>query len=98
MSTIAVGTEYHAVISFSRMRSTMRGPETTIASSTTTIVAPRESDDQMSKTERSKWNGATLATRSFALNWIRSAAQSTNASAFRCESITPLGMPVEPDV
>ena len=54
MSMIAVGTEYQTVISFARIRSTMRGPEITVVSSTITIVAPLDKVDQMSKTDKSK--------------------------------------------
>ena len=69
-----------------------------MASSTTTIVAPRESGAHTSNVDRSKWNGATLATRSSGASAMRSAAHSVNARQLQCEIITPLGTPVEPDV
>jgi len=81
-----------------RIRSSIRRPEVTVASSTITTVAPREKDDHRSNTERSKWNGATEDTRSSDRSPTQSAVQSTKASALRWESITPFGTPVEPEV
>ena len=80
------------------IRSSMRRPEVTVASSTITTVAPREKDDHRSNVDRSKWNGATLDTRSSSRSPTQSAAHSVKARAFRWESITPFGTPVEPDV
>lgn len=94
----ADGTEYQTWMLFAWIRSSMRRPDMTVASSTTTIVAPRDSVAQTSNTDRLKWKGATLATRSPSRSPIASAAQSTKAAALPCESMTPLGMPVDPDV
>ena len=52
----------------------------------------------MSKTDRSKWSGAGLQTRSCAVSPAAAAAHSTNVSELRCEIITPFGLPVDPDV
>jgi acyl-coenzyme A synthetase/AMP-(fatty) acid ligase len=53
---------------------------------------------KMSKTDRSKCSGAGLQTRSCSLSPAAAAAQSTNVSELRWEIITPLGVPVDPDV
>ncbi|SRR5258708_6652604 len=51
-----------------------------------------------SKTDRSKWSGAGLQTRSSVMSPAAAAAQSTNVSELRWEIITPFGVPVDPEV
>ena len=52
----------------------------------------------MSNTDRSKWSGAGLQTRSCSVSPAAAAAHSTNVSELRWEIITPFGVPVDPDV
>ena len=52
----------------------------------------------MSRIDRSKWNGAWLLKRSVSVGSNTDEHQSTKLTAFSCVSITPFGMPVEPDV
>src|SRR5438309_1872074 len=52
----------------------------------------------MSKTDRSKFHGAWLDRRSAAEMAKVSHAQLIKVSAFRWESMTPLGWPVDPEV
>ncbi len=52
----------------------------------------------MSRIDRSKWNGACDEKRSVAFGSKDSEHQSTKLTAFSCDSITPFGLPVEPDV
>src|ERR1700739_3750885 len=54
--------------------------------------------EKTSKTERSKWSGAGLHTRSLSLRPAAAAAHSANVSEFRWEIITPFGRPVDPEV
>src|SRR5215813_7689449 len=58
--------------------------------------APAAAVANRSNVERSKWNGAWFATRSRAVRPNVSAAQSVNTRQLRCDSITPLGSPVDP--
>ena len=52
----------------------------------------------MSRTDESKWNGAWLLNRSSGPGAKASEHQSMKLRAFSCVSITPFGIPVEPDV
>ena len=92
------GTEYHTVMPESRIHLACSTGKSDSPSGTSTTAAPARAAANRSRTERSKWSGAWLESRSSSVTWNSSAAQSTNASAFSCESITPLGTPVEPDV
>jgi hypothetical protein len=67
-------------------------------SGTSEIAAPALAATKISKTERSKLNGAWLESLSSAVISKVSQPQLTKVSALRCESITPFGTPVEPDV
>ena len=52
----------------------------------------------MSRTDRSKWNGAWLLKRSCSVGAKTDEHQSTKLVAFPCVSMTPFGVPVEPEV
>ena len=52
----------------------------------------------MSRIDRSKWNGAWDEQRSVAVTAKVSEHQSTKLVAFRWDSMTPLGFPVDPEV
>ena len=67
-------------------------------SGTSEIAAPALIAAKISKTDRSKLNGAWLESRSMLEMAKVSHDQLINVSAFRWESITPLGLPVDPDV
>ena len=60
--------------------------------------APAAAAAKRSRIERSKCSGAWLESRSCSVIANSSAAQRTNVIALRCESITPFGSPVDPDV
>jgi hypothetical protein len=69
-----------------------------MSSGTSTSVAPCPSETWTSRIERSKWNGACEEKRSASLGAKVSLHQSTKLVPFSCDSITPLGFPVDPDV
>ena len=69
-----------------------------MSSPISTSVAPCFRQTWRSRIERSKWNGACDEKRSAAVGSKVSEHQSTKLTAFSCDSITPLGLPVEPDV
>ncbi len=71
---------------------------TDILDGTSTRVAPARAAAYRSKVDRSKWSGAWLDTTSSATTAYSSAAQSTNPRQARWLSITPFGVPVDPDV
>jgi hypothetical protein len=52
----------------------------------------------MSSTDRSKWKGAWLLNRSCSLGVNTSEHQSTKQAALPCDSMTPFGFPVDPEV
>ena len=52
----------------------------------------------MSKTDRSNCSGAGLDTRSSSRRPAQAVAHSTKVSEARWEIITPLGVPVDPEV
>ena len=60
--------------------------------------APANAEANRSNVDRSKISGASCATRSSAVSANSPAAQAANAIALRCDTITPLGDPVDPDV
>ena len=67
-------------------------------SGVTTMHAPASQLAKTSKTDRSKCSGAGLHTRSSAPRPVQVADQSTKVSEARWEIITPLGVPVDPEV
>src|SRR5947209_8486434 len=98
MRISADGTEYQIVIAFSESHCTSSRGRRAMASSTSSTLAPDRKATYRSKTERSKWKGAWLESRSDGATRNSRAAHSTKASALRCEIVTPLGVPVEPEV
>jgi len=71
---------------------------TDFSGGTSTTAAPAPAAANTSKIDRSKWSGAWLDRRSSDETANRAMPQSTNVSAFRWESMTPFGSPVEPEV
>jgi hypothetical protein len=69
-----------------------------MSSATSTSVAPCLSDTWTSRIERSKWKGACEEKRSRSVGSNTSEHQSTKLAPFSCDSITPFGFPVEPEV
>src|SRR3972149_5505476 len=69
-----------------------------VSSAIRTRAAPCLIGTYRSRMDRSKWNGACEAKRSVSAGWNTSEHQSTKLSALRCESITPFGFPVDPEV
>src|SRR5262249_49282389 len=92
------GAEYQTLTRRSAKNAPSRAGSLPSASPTRTSVAPHRQEANRSKTERSKWNGACEANRSSAPGASAAAHQSRNVNALACESITPLGRPVEPEV
>ena len=92
------GTEYQIVIPESLIQRASSMGKRASSGGTRTIAAPACVAANKSKTDRSKCRGAWLESRSLSRTSNSSTAQSTNASAFRWESITPFGTPVDPDV
>ena len=91
------GAEYQTLIRRSARKSPSRPGSLPSASPIRTRVAALRQEANRSKTERSKCRGACEAKRSSAdqgpsARWH----QSRNVRALACESITPLGWPVEP--
>src|SRR5208337_1038762 len=98
MSVNTVGTEYQTVIRSRSISLTSSTGKVDTSSGTRIIVAPTRQEEKISNVDRSKCRGAWFETRSSSIRPAHSAAQFTNVSEFRCEIITPFGVPVEPDV
>src|SRR5437867_10839184 len=96
MSTI--GTEYQTVIPWFWINEESCMGKADNPSGTSEIAAPALIAAKMSKTDRSKFHGAWLDRRSATEMEKVSHAQLTKVSAFRWESMTPLGWPVDPEV
>ncbi len=62
------------------------------------MQAPARQVAKTSKTDRSKWSGAGLQTRSCSRRPAQAAAHAQKVSEARCEIITPFGVPVDPEV
>src|SRR5262249_46089019 len=93
------GAEYQTLIARSARKSPSRAGSLPAASPISTTVDAWRQGVKRSKTDRSKCRGAGDENRA-ARDQGPSAAwhQSRKVSALACESITPLGWPVEPDV
>src|ERR1700728_3830377 len=92
------GTEYQTETRSRSSHCASRAGKMDMFSGTTVMQAPALPVAKMSKTDRSKCSGAGLHTRSASHRPALAAAQSTKVSDARWEIITPLGMPVDPDV
>jgi hypothetical protein len=92
------GVEYHIVMRFDAIAGAKRAGSLPTSSPNRTTVAPCFMGTCRSRIERSKWKGAWDEKRSSSVGSSASPHQSTNAAAWRCESVTPFGVPVEPDV
>src|SRR5205807_6981382 len=92
------GAEYQHVICCSAISAARRRGSLPTSSAMSTSVAPCLRGTWISRMERSKWNGACEEKRSLVIGSNTSEHQSTKLTAFSWESITPLGLPVEPDV
>src|ERR1700761_2792892 len=92
------GTEYQAEIRSAASHCASRVGKIAVPSGTRARQAAVFAVAKMSNTDRSKLSGAGLATRSSGPRPVQSAAQSTKVREARCEIITPLGVPVEPEV
>src|SRR5262245_35268384 len=68
------------------------------ASPTRTTVPPTAHEAKRSNTERSKWNGACDPKRSPTRRSNVVKHQLRKQPALACVSMTPLGLPVDPDV
>ena len=93
------GAEYQMLIRRSVTNSPSRTGSLPRFSPISTSVDARWQAAKRSNTDRSKWNGACEANRSSSFHgpsvrWH----QSRNVKALACDSITPLGCPVDPDV
>ena len=69
-----------------------------IASPASTTVSPRDSVQKISSTEMSNDRLVTAIQTSPALCGIRSSMPAKKFAALRCSTMTPLGVPVEPEV
>ena len=93
------GAEYQTLIRLPARKSPSRAGSLPRFSPISTKVEAFRQAAKRSKTERSKWKGAWEAKRSSLPQGPRDCwHQSRNVKAFLCESITPLGWPVEPEV
>src|SRR5574338_569817 len=94
----AEGTEFHTDIFVSEMYSASFAGKMATASGTTTTQAPALNATKTSKIDISKCNGARLDNRSSFSIPKKLQAELTKVKEFRCESMTPFGLPVEPEV
>src|ERR1700759_1926103 len=92
------GTEYQTEIRSRSIHSASSAGNVDIISGSTTMQAAVLQAAQTSKTDRSKWSGAGLQTRSSSVSPMQFAAHTTKVSEARCEIITPFGVPVDPEV
>src|ERR1700743_1302996 len=92
------GSEYKTEICSLTSHCASRVGKIDVFSGTTAMQAAALQVAKMSKTDRSKCSGAGLQTRSCSLRAVQATAHSTKVSEARCEIITPLGAPVDPDV
>src|SRR5215469_5057833 len=92
------GTEYQTETRSRWIHSASRAGNSAVISGITVMQAAALQLAKMSNTDRSKCSGAGLHTRSWSPSPTHAAAQFTNVSEARCEIITPLCVPVEPDV
>src|SRR5688500_9466794 len=92
------GAEYQTVIRLSAIRRASPSGSLPTSSGTSTTLAPLQSGVYRSRIERSKWNGACDEKRSCAVGSNTATHHSTKLVAFSCDSMTPLGFPVEPEV
>src|ERR1700749_630580 len=92
------GTEYQTEIRSRSIHCASRLGKIAVFSGSTVRQAAALQLAKMSKTDRSKFSGAGLQTRSSAPRPAQSAAHSTKVSDARCEIMTPFGVPVDPDV
>src|ERR1700761_4993819 len=92
------GTEYQTEIRSCSIHSARCAGKVEVISGSTTVQAAVRQVAKMSKTDRSKWSGAGLQTRSCSVSPAQFAAHATKVSEARCEIITPFGVPVDPEV
>src|SRR6185437_12313379 len=92
------GTEYQTETRSRSIHCASRAGKIAIFSGRTVMQAATRQLAKMSKTDRSKFSGAGQQTRSSSLRPAQPADHSTKVSDARCEIITPLGVPVDPDV
>ena len=92
------GTEYQTVTWCSRIPDASAATSRAWASSMIHTAAPAESPVNRSKVLRSKLKEAWLANTSSGPTSSSPRAQPTKLARFRCEILTPLGTPVDPEV
>jgi hypothetical protein len=92
------GTEYQTETRSRSIHPASRAGKTVMFSGETTRQAATLQLAKMSNTDRSKCSGAGLHTRSSSPSPAHAVDQSTKVSEARWEIITPLGVPVDPDV
>src|ERR1700728_3231529 len=92
------GTEYQTETRSPAIHCASRAGNIAVFSGTTARQAAARQLAKTSKTDRSKLSGAGQAARSRSARPVQATAPSAKVSDARCEIITPLGVPVDPDV
>src|SRR5215469_5643959 len=92
------GTEYQTETRSFSSHCAIETGKVVARSGITVRQAPAWQVAKTSNTDRSKWSGAGLQTRSSEVSLASAADQFTNVSELRWEIITPFGVPVDPDV
>src|SRR6185369_14338906 len=95
---ISAGTEFHTVTPWSCTSRYHAAGSRRAAGSGRTTAPPAPRTPKMSHTDRSKLNDDRPRTRSVGPIWYRALTSTQVFSAARCDTATPFGVPVEPDV